>query len=293
MELVVVDASPNDTPLRLAPEKIPTQYLDLSHEKNWSSMRAAAARAASSEIVAFAEDHALPRADWAQAILRSAEMALANGEPWSAAGYVFENANPGTYMSWASFITDYGEWAHPLPQRTLGRVPCNNVAYRRSDLLALGDSHDSLFGSDFVLCDHLRSRGLRTTVISDAIVFHQNPESFTLLMKANAAHCRVIASTRVEHGAWAWHRRFGYALAVPMAVPFQKLWRLAAVQLGRRTLWWRFLSSLPVAMAVFVWSSLFEAVGYLLGPGSATEDFLAVEVHAKRSDDFGETSSAA
>ena len=284
MEIVIADTAGSSYPrLRIDPGGVPTVYLDFSADERWGDVRAAASRAAKGSIAAFVEDHSIPLCTWAEAIVR------ASPGPWVAAGYAFLNANPGkdfcwkAYLSRAGFITDYGVWAHPVPLGFIRQMPCNNVAYRREALLELGDKLGGMFHTDLMLHEHFSRAGKPMDIIRDAIVAHQNHEEVGVLLEGNFVHCRMIAASRVAEGGWGWPRRLVYALAVPIAVPFMKLGRLLRIQMRRRVLWGVTLASLPVAVTVFVWSSLGETMGYLFGFGNSVERFQQIEASTPRS----------
>ncbi len=59
---------------------------------------AAGALAARAPVVALAEDHAYPAADWKEALLEDHQ------GPWAAVGLRVLKANPGTLVSWADFV---------------------------------------------------------------------------------------------------------------------------------------------------------------------------------------------
>ena len=58
--------------------------------------------------------------------------------------------------------------------------------------------------------------------------------------------------------------------------------RLAASMRHRAALWGTLISSLPVLMVIYSYSSWSEALGYLLGAGGSREEFLAREVAIRR-----------
>jgi hypothetical protein len=278
MEIVVADVGCGSHPrLKAATDGVPTVYIERSPDEPWGEVKAAAVRAAKGTVVAFIEDHSLPLVNWAEAVIRSSR------ENWVAAGYTFVNANPGTYLSRAGFITDYGEWAYPMPECRVRQLPCNNVAYRREELVRLGDKLGAMMHSDIALHEHFARQGKRLTIIRDATVAHQNHEQAGVLLRGNFAHCRVIGASRVQQGNWKWPRRLGYAIAVPILVPLMKLGRLMRAPLRRPVLWGATLASLPIATAVFVWSAIGESLGYLCGFGNSLQQFKEAEVSVLRS----------
>lgn len=283
MEIVIADTASESCPRLIDPTNgIPVRYLKCASSLSWGEARAVAAQAASAPLAAFIEDHSIPTPTWAEGILRASD-----GD-WVAAGYAFLNANPGkrwswrSYFSWAGFIADYGEWAYPVPAGICRYPACNNVVYRTKTLLDQGDQLAGLLESDALLHLHLARQGKQMTILRDAVVAHQNPESFRMQLNGNFAHCRVIGATRAANGKWGWPRRIAYGVAVPVLVPFMKFGWLLRTQVRRRTLWGTTIVSLPVAWAIFAWSSFGEGLGYIFGAGHSLQRFKNIEVSQRR-----------
>ena len=257
IELVVVDSGPEDAPDLATPHGLPATYVRVPHGGGYAAGRAEAARRASTPVVAYVEDHAVPEPEWAEAVIDAHE------DPWAAVGYAFTNANPETYGSRVAHMADYGLWAHPAPHGPLRLLPGNNVSYKRDALLAFGDRLDGLMAVDFNVQDELRAQGHGTYLESRALVAHENFERVTELWGANFAYCRLMAMNRAL--GWSRARRLAYAAAVPVAVPVMKLARLLRSLRGRRALWGAAAAALPGAIGTYVWSSAGEALGYLGG----------------------------
>ena len=263
MEIVVMDMGPDDAPDLRTPDGMPATYVRMDGEARLAEARGEAARRASTPVVAFVEDHAVPDREWAAAVVRAHE------GPWAAVGYGFTNANPETFGSRVSYIADYGPWAHPAPHGPLRLLPGNNVSYKREALLSLGDRLDDLLVVDFNLQDELRSQGLGTYLESSALVAHENFTRVTELFAANYSYTRLMAMKRAAD--WSWGRRMAYALLVPVAVPAMKLTHLLGGLRGRRRLWGQVAVALPLVVANFAWSSIGEARGYLGGDREQAE----------------------
>ena len=95
--------------------------------------RATAARAARGQLVAYVEDHCYAEPGWASVLCARAD------EGWSAVGYGFRNANPGTAASRAMALMEYGDWVVPSPRSAHPTLMLagNNIAYSREALLGL------------------------------------------------------------------------------------------------------------------------------------------------------------
>src|SRR4029078_673833 len=98
-----------------------------------SVARAKGVLAAQAPSVFIAETHAYPDPDFAEKIL------AALSDEWSVVVPGFRSANPGSPVSWAGFLLDYGAWASSLDSGPLERGPSHDVAFRRSVLLEFGD----------------------------------------------------------------------------------------------------------------------------------------------------------
>ncbi len=267
MEVVVVDIGPADAPDLPTPAGMPVTYVRMPAGGSFAAARGEAARRASTPVVAYLEDHAVPDRRWAAAVARAHE------GPWAAVGYAFTNANPESFGSRVSHIADYGPWAYPAPHGPLRLLPGNNVAYKREALLSLGDRLDDLLVVDFNVQDELRSQGLGTYLESGALVAHENFTRVTELYAANYSYTRLMAMTRAA--GWSRARRMAYGLLVPVAVPAMKLARLLRSLRGRRRLWGTVALVLPFVVANYAWSSIGEARGYLGGDRSRAESAFA------------------
>lgn len=267
IEVVVVDMGPGDAPDLSTPDGVPATYVRMPAAGSFASARAEAARRASTRVVAYLEDHAVPDSGWAAAVSRAHE------GPWAAVGYAFTNANPKSFGSRVSHIADYGPWAHPGPHGPLRLLPGNNVAYKREALLSLGERLDGLLVVDFNVQHELRSQGRETYLESGALVAHENFTRLTELYAANYSYTRLMAMNRSV--GWSRGRRLAYAVLVPVAVPWMKLARLLRSLRGRRQLWGSVAVALPFVVANYAWSSIGEARGYLGGSLARAESAFA------------------
>lgn len=282
IEAVVVDTRPDLRPLESPPGL--KLHLETLADRRLDRAKVRAAVSTTAPILAYVEDHAAPDAGWAEALIGSFEQ-----RPRAAVGYAFRNANPRTWMSRAGFIADYVTWADPIGRRLPKRLPCNNCAYERSLLLGRGDRLETLIGSDVVLQEDLRADGHELGIEPRAVVYHENNESFRSLMRANFHHCRLIAGRRVSARGLGPATRLAYAVGVLLLVPPLKLGRDLAAVRDRPRLWLRFIEALPVVLAVHIWASVGEALGYV-SVGNAERDFARHELDVSRTSEVREPS---
>jgi len=206
----------------------------------------------------------------------------AHNDGWQAVGYAFTNANPINYLSRASFISDYGLWAHPVRHGRAARLPGNNVSYTRDVLLSLGHNLEHALSADFNVHLILKERGVPMYVESRALAAHLNHTRLTDLLGGNFAYCRLLAASRVRTQSWGLPKRIAYGVGVLPGAPLLKLGRLLAGFRGRRSLWPALASALPVTLLCYACSAVGESMGYLFREGSSVEKFTESEVDDPR-----------
>jgi hypothetical protein len=109
------------------------QVVDFGSAIPLPAARAAGVRRASAPLVFIGETHTYPHPGWAEALLRAFD------QPWAAVVPAVDNANPGSAVSWAAYLSDYGKWGYDRPAGEMQDPLLYNTAYRRSVLLDLGD----------------------------------------------------------------------------------------------------------------------------------------------------------
>jgi hypothetical protein len=235
--------------------------------------RAAGVRAASAEVVAFAEDHAFPALGWAEALVAR------HAEGWAAVGPSMSNANPRSATSWANLLVEYAPWLEPVEGGEREHLPGHNGSYKRALLLEYGERLEAMLDAESVLHWDLRSRGQRLYLEPRARVFHQNFSAplASLTLRFNGG--RLFASARAR--AWPAWRKVVYACASPL-IPVVRCARIVGELLkpGRpRRLLPRVL---PALFAGLLFDGAGECVGYALGAGAAMAKLSDMEFHRER-----------
>lgn len=231
-------------------------------------LRAARSRgfaAAAAPLVLLAETHCFPAEGWLDAVLE------AHDQGWAVVGPSFENANPGTALSWANFIDHYAAFAGPTPPGPRPKVAGHNSTMRRDAVLALGPELERLLRDFPALHARLREAG-GVYLEPRARMRHVHMSTWRGWLSEAWAGGRVNGASR----SWPWPlwRRVGYAAATPLIV---------AVELGRRLPRWRELGrrralpagTLPCLLVGIVLRCSGEAVAFLLGPSERSEMLLA------------------
>lgn len=232
--------------------------------------RARALRAASAPLVLFAETHAYPNAEYLDRLVE------AHAGPWPVVGPAIGNANPGSLMSWASLLMDYGRWVEADESGPIEDVPGHNSVYKRDLLLGLDDL-DELMTADTIMHAELRARGHELYLEPAARVDHLNVSQLRWALVERFESGRTFAGMRSR--GWALPHRLAYALGSPL-IPLVRFRRIRLSLRRCRDAPSMLRLGPPLALALGV-SAFGEFVGYLLGRGK-TDHLYDMELHKVR-----------
>ena len=239
-------------------------YLRCSPTATWGAAREQGWRGSKSTAVAFIEDHCFPARTWAEHVTDS----FRTGD-WAAVGYAFTNANPKSHTSRASFLADYGIYAHPAKSGVVVRTQSNNISYRREAVERLGIPLSIFLENDWNAQKTLREAGYLIYQDARALAAHHNFESLGEIMQEGFSHCRTMAAMRVQLEGWSTLRRYAQGLATFPVAPLVRGYRLAR-QVSKQP--WQqkqLIRSAPEITAAFLSGACGEAMGYLAGIGDA------------------------
>ena len=238
-----------------------------------SEARAGGIRQASAPIVVLVEDHCYPAPGWARALID------AHQEDWAGVGPVMLNANPGTLVSWANLVIEYGPWmTSPSRGESVDHIPGHNSSYKRDVLLAYGPQLGAMMEAESVLQWDLAARGHRFTIAPDARTRHKNFSRVlpSLALRFNGG--RLFAANRARH--WPGWRRLMFAAGSPL-LPGLRTWRARrALQSLRDSRPRRGL--LPLIFALLTVDAAGECAGYAAGGGQAMMRLTDLEFHRDR-----------
>ncbi|MGE5750265.1 MAG: glycosyltransferase [Gemmatimonas sp.] len=235
--------------------------------------RVAGIRAASAPIVALAEDHSFPDADWAEALI------TAHDHDYAVVGPVIRNANPRSMLSWANLLLEYGPWFEGSSGGDMPDVPGHNSAYRRSLLMSYGDELDEIFEVEAVVQRDLRAKGHKLFLEPRAKANHLNFSRLrpSLTLRLNAG--RSFAGYRTL--GWSFPKRALYAVASPL-IPVVRFVRI--VRFLNRSRSYRFLIPrvLPLLSVALITDGFGELLGYVFGPGRSPTTLGEIEFDRMR-----------
>jgi hypothetical protein len=219
-------------------------------------------RAATGEVIATTEDHALPREGWCAAIV-SAHAA----HPEAAAiGGAIENGSTGGLIEWASYFTTQGPHMAPLGDRVVAMTTNEaNVSYKRA---ALADVDDNA-GLGFMAILHnqrLAESGAILRVDDRMVVDHFETVGFGPTTTIHFHNGKSISGFRRARGMTPedWLR-----MATALLLPAWRTGRVLRVGLRKRRLRRELLASSPLALWLEYAQGTGSLLGYLLGPGDS------------------------
>ena len=233
--------------------------------------KVAAVRQTRASVVAFAEDHCYPEPEWAAALMQ------AHQSNWAAVGPALRNANPQTMTSWAGFLLYFGAFVEPAVAQVTEHLPWHNSSYKRDLLLRYGDDLASFLVVEGMLLDDLRAKGHQLRLEPAAKTSHVNISLPSSWIKQSFCGGRLYGAFRAQKKQWPLSRRLLYAGGAPFIPPL-RAWR--ALQAIRRTGLQKELLPhiIPALIAGTVPHALGEAIGYILGPGDAEQQYAHFEM---------------
>jgi glycosyltransferase involved in cell wall biosynthesis len=222
---------------------------------------AAGIRASHAPVVAIIEDHAYPSREWAEVLVD------AHRGGWEVVGTAFENANPGSSLSWANMVMAYGPWLAQSPSRVVSLVSRHNSSFKRDVLLHYGDELGDRLVRGGGLLEDLSRRGCRLFFDPRARIAHVNPSKLRSTLRLRFDSGRLTAASRADHERWSPLRRAFYIAASPL-IPIARLRHIVPV-CATRSLRATFVRTLPALTLALTVDALGQAVGFARGPGGS------------------------
>jgi hypothetical protein len=235
--------------------------------------RAAGVRAARAPVIAFTEDHSFPSPAWAEAMIRAHE------GPWAAVGPAFLNGNPGSLLSWANLLIEYGPWVWPVTAGPRDHIPPHNSSYKRDLLLSYGDRLEGMIEAETVLQWELQAAGRALYLEPEAKTRHFNVSRARPFVPLRVSVGRMFGAARAR--GWPLGKRLAYVAASPM-IPLVRFAR--TLRFARRCTVGHvaFPQLLPPLFAGLVLDGFGEALGYAFGGGNAVQQVTRLEYDRDR-----------
>ena len=275
-QLEVLVVGPRSVSTDLDPEDFSDfaswQFIETSRTHSSSEMRVAGIRVASAPVVALTGDHCFPAKSWAEALIAR------HAEPWAGVGALFTNANPGSTVSWANFVIEYGDWIDPGRGGEIHHIGGHNSSYKKDLLLAYGDQLPEILEAESAMQWDLAARGQRFYLEPRARMVHLNFARFGPSIKLRYNGGRLFAANRSRH--WGFGKRLLFTVASPL-IPLVRTWRSTRtlVRSGRSDL---LLRVLPILTVLLGFDGLGEMAGYASGAGNSMQWLTGIEFHRQR-----------
>jgi hypothetical protein len=226
--------------------------------------RADAVRAATAPFVFLGETHSFAAVDsWAEKLVSR------HREGWTIVVPGFKNANPGSNLSWAGFLLDYGNWLEESQAGEIEYWPLNNASCTTGALIDQGGllDHGLSHGDQLLLA--LQERGHKVYLEPAAVLAHLNLTHAGAWFDERWVGGVLVARQRSQ--SWSVARRILYVLASPIIglVLFARVLTPARHAIKRRKL---AKGVLPAMLAGTVVQGFGEMLGYThLGSGLRSE----------------------
>jgi glycosyltransferase involved in cell wall biosynthesis len=259
IEIIVAGAGSADQGDMMAADFSSCTYVSVEGTPTVPTLRKAGLARATSDVVAFIEDHATVAPGWADAIrdgFSRAEVSAMGGPVGQGAG--------SSALDWGAYLFDYGRFAPPQPGGIARGVSGLNMAFRRSFLAALAELRDGVFEGP--IHAELARRDERPYMAPEAIVYHQKRYSLREAFVSVYYLGRGYAGRRVESAS----RVVRFARAASCVVlPPVLVWRPLSVVFRAGHATRPPLRSLGyLSLLALSWSSG-ECIGYLFGRGDS------------------------
>lgn len=248
------------------------ELIDTGTPSTTARARATVIAEATAPVVAFIEDHSFPEPWWAQRLID------AHRGPHVAVATTIGNANPGSMLSWANFLIEYGVWTNACETCEPDHLPGHNGSYKRDALLRYEPRMSDWLEAESVLQWDLVAQGDRLSLLPETGVFHLNHSTLAVSIELRFAVGRCFAASRSAD--WSAMRRWLYAAACP-AIPLVRLTKLFAT-LGPGPHRLAALRALPALFPLLILDGMGEGVGYLSGAGRSMERLGELEMQRVR-----------
>jgi len=273
LELIIVGPSKRNLVLDLSfrSDFFGVQLVEVGTIQSTGQAIACGIHHASAPIVAYAEEHAYPQPEWAEALIQ------AHQKPYAAVGVKIINHNPESIVSWTNIVTDFGPWGLYAKQGEMLRLAAHHTSYKREVLLTYGSKLGKLLEAESVLQGDLRAKGYKLFFEPRAETRHVQMSQFSAYLKGELCGGRLYGALRAEMGNWSVWKRLLY-IAGSVLIPFIRFWRLRhdikthpVPNLNFLSLWGRVFLGL-------VMHTVGEVLGYAVGSGDAALQRVSYEL---------------
>ena len=275
-KIVIVVFDRADEPARDLPElnRSNVVYETADKRTTLGELRARATRLASTEVIAFIEEHVVVPAGWARESLRR------HNEGYAGVSGIFSAGNPHHRWARIVFSITYGSYALPTQGGEAAEIPGANSSFIRSKLLKVGDDLELLLASDILLIRRLRANGEKLYRAANLPLKHWNDIEFrdgwiALFYSGQIYICNLLTLEE-----WSPLRRALRLGAMPL-VPFIRVFRNYRHAGRNGADMKQFFADLPALLLFHTASAAGMAAGLLFGYQDSERKFADCETTVK------------
>ncbi|MEZ5499954.1 MAG: glycosyltransferase family 2 protein [Steroidobacteraceae bacterium] len=264
MEIVVADASTDDTAAIVAQDYPSVRLLRCPVENNVAQLRGRGIAACTGAIVAVIDPYCIVAPDWVEAVTRrqlQGRGGIVGGyvEPW--------RGESMTLSQWAIYFNEYGHFMLPMVAGESSVIPGSNVSYPRDLLFDDDKPRFAIFWKTFVNWQ-AAAAGVTPQLDPEMGVSLNKPIALLDFLLSRFFHGRCFAGMRAREESLSL--RTLRAIGAPL-VPLLLFWRLVSTVAPKRRHRWRFAFTCPLQLAFFTMWGIGEFVGYISGSGKACQ----------------------
>jgi len=260
-EIIVVDSSQDNTSqiIRTCFPRI--SLYSFPERKYPGEARNIGVSKASGQILAFTASDCIVDRNWIESIIE------AHKDPSLLIGGVIDNGNPGSYVGWGHYFSEFSQWMPRTAQGFLEEIPGGCLSIKRWAFEKYGPFPEGTYSEDTVLNWKLGESRRKPLFVPAIRIQHINQTNIFRLLKKQTKHGRCFATVRALEQNISVMRGMLFALFSPF-LPFLLFYRIGKRIISNKIYLLEFILSSPVTFLSLMSWSLGEFYGYLLNTGN-------------------------
>jgi glycosyltransferase involved in cell wall biosynthesis len=261
VEIIVADSSGTEEPLLQLKDQNPdVLFLEFPLNTPLPTLWGAGIAKARGNIIAITDSLCIPDDQWIHSIFKAhvADDLIIGG--------AVESAPSRTWLDWAAYFCEYGQFMQPLQEGVVTELPGNNISFKRVALENGKKFTEHGFWKTF-WCRHLQEQGIRLVSKSSIVVFDRKSYAFLPFLNRRFHHGKCFGGMRGQRMSVL---RRGIFLFGSTLLPIVFLWRTGKAIVSKKRYVKEFVMSLPYSILAIISWSFGEFCGYLTGPGSSS-----------------------